>query len=67
MSGPVAAPTVFDDGAGPALDAGGDFATAGGVATNRIAKWGRLAVRRVRSAFRVADKRAIQTSRAAPN
>ena len=31
--------TVFDDGSGPALYAGGGFTTAGGVAANRIAKW----------------------------
>ena len=35
----VRALTVFDDGGGPALYAGGDFTTAGGVAANRIAKW----------------------------
>ena len=31
--------TVFDDGAGSALYAGGDFTTAGGIEANRIAKW----------------------------
>ena len=31
--------TVFDDGGGPALYAGGSFTTAGGVAANHIAKW----------------------------
>jgi hypothetical protein len=35
----VVALTVFDDGSGPALYAGGWFATAGGVAANGIAKW----------------------------
>ncbi len=30
---------VFDDGAGPALYAAGDFRTAGGVTVERIAKW----------------------------
>jgi hypothetical protein len=35
----VGALTVFDDGSGPALYAGGDFATAGGVTVNRIARW----------------------------
>jgi hypothetical protein len=35
----VSALTVFDDGGGPALYAGGVFTTAGGVAVNRIAKW----------------------------
>ena len=35
----VQALTVFDDGGGPALYAGGHFTTAGGVAANRIAKW----------------------------
>ena len=42
MGGPtrqVLALTVFDDGGGPALYAGGSFTTAGGVAANRIAKW----------------------------
>ena len=31
--------TVFDDGTGPALYAGGTFTTAGGVIANNIAKW----------------------------
>jgi hypothetical protein len=35
----VYALTVFDDGSGPALYAGGFFTTAGGVTVNRIAKW----------------------------
>jgi len=35
----VYALTVFDDGSGPALYAGGDFSTAGGVPANGIAKW----------------------------
>jgi trimeric autotransporter adhesin len=41
MSNSVRALTVFDDGSGggPALYAGGDFTTAGGVPANRIAKW----------------------------
>jgi hypothetical protein len=39
MDDRVYALTVFDDGNGPALYAGGDFTTAGGVAANRIAKW----------------------------
>ena len=30
---------VLDDGTGPALFAGGEFAAAGGVTVNRIAKW----------------------------
>jgi hypothetical protein len=30
---------VYDDGAGPALYAGGSFTTAGGLPANRIAKW----------------------------
>ncbi len=41
-SGPytsVSALTVFDDGSGPALYAGGIFTTAGGAAANSIAKW----------------------------
>jgi hypothetical protein len=41
LNGDVRALTVFDDGlgGGPALYAGGLFATAGGVPVNRIAKW----------------------------
>jgi hypothetical protein len=35
----VNALTLFDDGTGPALYAGGEFTTAGGVAANRVAKW----------------------------
>ncbi len=31
--------TVFDDGGGPALYAGGNFTTAGGTLVNHIAKW----------------------------
>src|SRR5260370_3140114 len=38
-SDPVHALTVFDDGTGPALYAGGEFTTAGDVVANRIAKW----------------------------
>src|SRR5229473_6781278 len=38
-SDPVHALTVFDDGTGPALYAGGEFTTAGDVTANRIAKW----------------------------
>jgi hypothetical protein len=39
MNGTVYALTVFDDGSGPALYAGGWFTTAGGVTANRIARW----------------------------
>ncbi|MCW5776928.1 MAG: hypothetical protein KIS87_10860 [Phycisphaeraceae bacterium] len=39
MSSLVLALTVFDDGSGPALYAGGQFTTAGGVSANRIARW----------------------------
>lgn len=39
LVGHVHALTVYDDGSGPALYAGGWFTTAGGVTTNRIAKW----------------------------
>jgi len=39
MDLPVLALTVFDDGTGPALIAGGRFFTAGGVSARRIAKW----------------------------
>jgi HYR domain-containing protein len=35
----VHALVVYDDGSGPALYAGGDFLSAGGVAVSRIAKW----------------------------
>jgi hypothetical protein len=42
--GPVVyALAVFDDGAGPALYAGGPFTTAGGAPASRIAKWNGLA------------------------
>jgi hypothetical protein len=37
--GYVNALTVFDDGSGQALYAGGDFTAAGGVTANHIAKW----------------------------
>jgi hypothetical protein len=36
---PIVALAVFDDGRGPALYAGGDFTTAGGVSCSRIARW----------------------------
>ena len=39
VSGAVDAFTVFDDGTGPALCAGGSFTTAGGVAANDVARW----------------------------
>ncbi len=39
VSGLVRALTVFDDGSGPALYAGGSFTTAGGVTVNRLARW----------------------------
>ena len=39
VDGAIAALTVFDDGSGPALYAGGNFITAGGVSVNRIARW----------------------------
>ncbi len=35
----VKALAVFDDGAGPALYAGGEFSTAGGTSVSHIAKW----------------------------
>lgn len=38
-SGDVEALVVFDDGTGPALLAGGEFTSAGGLTANRIAKW----------------------------
>ena len=39
VDGPVNALAVFDDGTGPALYAGGDFTTAGGVASDNVAAW----------------------------
>ncbi len=39
MDAAVQALAVFDDGGGPALYAGGDFVTAGGVTVNRVARW----------------------------
>jgi len=39
VAGEVHALAVFDDGAGPALFAGGTFISAGGITVNRIAKW----------------------------
>ena len=39
VNGAVNALAVYDDGSGPALYAGGDFSSAGGVAANRVAKW----------------------------
>lgn len=38
LSGPAKALTIFDDGTGPALYAGGHINTAGGTITNHIAK-----------------------------
>jgi hypothetical protein len=37
---PILALAVHDDGRGPALFAGGDFTSAGGVLASRIARWG---------------------------
>src|SRR6185436_5579096 len=39
LNGAAQSIAVFDDGAGPALFAGGGFTLAGGNAANRIAKW----------------------------
>ena len=39
MNSLVNAFTVFDDGTGPALYAGGSFTAAGGVTVSGIAKW----------------------------
>lgn len=39
MNAPVRAYTVFDDGNGPALYAGGEFTAASGIAANHIARW----------------------------
>ena len=36
---PVLSLAIFDDGAGPALYAGGDFDLAGGIAASNVAKW----------------------------
>ncbi len=38
-SGPVKTLCVFNDGSGPALFAGGEFGSAGGVSANNLAKW----------------------------
>ncbi len=39
LGGGVSALTVFDDGTGPALYAGGNFTVAGGFPASRIARW----------------------------
>lgn len=39
LNGYVAAAVSWEDGRGPALYAGGNFTTAGGVVSHRIAKW----------------------------
>jgi len=39
VNGNVSALTIFDDGSGPALVAGGSFTMAGGVPARRVAKW----------------------------
>jgi len=39
LDGGVSAMAVFDDGSGPALYAGGSFATAGGLPSSNIAAW----------------------------
>ncbi len=39
VNGRVDAQVVFDDGAGPALFVGGDFASAGALSIGRLAKW----------------------------
>jgi hypothetical protein len=39
LSNDVFALTIFDDGTGPALYAGGDFVSAGSQTVNRVAKW----------------------------
>jgi len=39
VAGSVWALAVYDDGSGPALYVGGDFATAGGLTVNHIARW----------------------------
>lgn len=39
MNAPVHALTVFDDGSGPSLYAGGEFTSAGGVAALGLARW----------------------------
>jgi len=41
--------TVFDDGNGPALYAGGKFTTIGGFAANRIAKWNGVRWRKLKT------------------
>ncbi|NOT32369.1 MAG: HYR domain-containing protein [Planctomycetes bacterium] len=39
MNGSVYSLTVYDDGSGPALHAGGNFSSAGGGAASGVAKW----------------------------
>ena len=39
IAGVVFSLTVFDDGTGPALYAGGRFSEAGGVSVNSLARW----------------------------
>lgn len=43
LDGPAYALTVFDDGAGPALYAGGVFLTAGGASASYVARWDGIA------------------------
>ena len=45
----IACLSVYDDGSGPDLYAGGDFTTAGGISASRIAKWDGVAWTRLRS------------------
>jgi len=52
----VSALAVFDDGAGPALYAGGYFTTAGGVTVNHIAKWNGSVWSALGSGMAAADK-----------
>ena len=40
MNDRVSTLTVFDDGSGPALFAGGSFTTAGGVVSGYMSRWG---------------------------
>jgi len=45
MNNVVWALTVFDDGTGPVLYAGGNFSAAGGVPAYRVAKWAQSSCR----------------------
>ncbi len=59
MNNDVEALTVFDDGAGPGLYAGGHFSTAGGALANGIAKWDGTTWTPLGSGMNVSSSRAV--------